>query len=265
MHLTPEEQTGVYARKQLLSRDRLIAWSHGRRFQVALDLAARVGGSRVLDYGCGDGSFLALLRRGADAPAYAVGVEIAPDLVADCRSRLSQTGVLFMHVDELGAPAAAFDTIYCMEVLEHVVDREPVLARLQQMLAPGGHLVVSVPVETGLPLAVKQVVRTIAGWRGIGDYPGTEPYRWSEWIPSLLAGARQHIARPVHQDAAGPPFHDHKGFNWMVLRDDIARRFVLEEVLSSPLSSLPPHLGTQAWFIARNDERSLSGTAGGAV
>jgi hypothetical protein len=50
----------------------------------------------------------------------------------------------------------------------------------------------------------------------------------------------------------------------MVLRDDIARRFVLEEVLSSPLSSLPPHLGTQAWFIARNDERSLSGTAGGA-
>jgi SAM-dependent methyltransferase len=264
MHLTPEEQTGVYARKQLLSRDRLIAWSHGRRFQVALDLAVRVGGSRVLDYGCGDGSFLALLRRGPDAPAYAVGVEIAPDLVADCRSRLSHTGVLFMHVDELGAPAAAFDTIYCMEVLEHVVDREPVLARLPQMLPPGGRLVVSVPVETGLPLAVKQVVRTIAGWRGIGDYPGTEPYRWSEWIPSLLAGARQHIARPVHQAASGPPFHDHKGFNWMVLRDDIARRFVLEGVLSSPLSSLPPHLGTQAWFIARNDERSLSGTAGGA-
>ena len=251
MKLTAAEESGVYARKQLLSRARLIAWSHRRRFQVALDLAARVGGSRVLDYGSGDGSFIAMLRRGAHPPPYVAGVEIAPDLVDDCRRRLGYTGAVFVHVDELGTPAAAFDTIYCMEVLEHVVDRRPLLERLKHMLAPGGHLIVSVPVETGVPLVLKQVVRTIAGWRGIGDYPGTDPYRWSEWGPSLFAGPRQHIDRPVHRAASGPPFHDHKGFNWMVLRDDVARLFVLEAVLSSPVSSLPPHFGTQAWFVAR--------------
>jgi SAM-dependent methyltransferase len=251
MDLTAEEQGGVYARKQLLSRAKVIAWSHQRRFKVALDLAARVNGARVLDFGCGDGSFLAMLARSASRPNTLVGAEIAPDLVEDCRRRLARTGALFLHVDELGNPAAAFDTIYCMEVLEHVVNRDVLLDRLQWMLAPGGRLVVSVPVETGLPLVVKQIVRTVAGWRGIGDYPGTDPYRPSEWIPSLLAGARQHIVRPVHQGPHGP-FHDHKGFNWMALRDDIARRFTLEAVLSSPVPILPPHLGTQAWFLARS-------------
>ena len=60
-----------------------------------------------------------------------------------------------------------------MEVLEHVFDWEPELARMSRLLEPGGTLVVSVPVKTGVPVLVKQVVRTIAGWRKIGHYPGT--------------------------------------------------------------------------------------------
>jgi SAM-dependent methyltransferase len=252
LDLTTEERDGVYARKQLLSRAGLIAWSHRRRFEVALRLASHLGGERVLDYGCGDGSFLAMLLRGRPAPGVAVGAEIASDLVEDCRRRLRGSGATFVHVDELEAAGDTFDTIFCMEVLEHVVDLRPVLLRLQRWLAPGGHVVVSVPVETGLPLLIKQAVRTVAGWRGIGDYPGTTPYRASEWVPSLFAGARQHLERPVHHDSSGLPFHDHKGFNWMRLRGEIARMFVLERVLSSPIPLLPPHLGTQAWFVARS-------------
>jgi hypothetical protein len=50
----------------------------------------------------------------------------------------------------------------------------------------------------------------------------------------------------------GPtPFHDHKGFNWMALRDRLDRRFVLEETLASPVSWVGPHLATQAWFVMR--------------
>jgi hypothetical protein len=42
---------GHYARKQMLSRDRLVAFSHGRRFQTAVSLARAFRGGRVLDYG----------------------------------------------------------------------------------------------------------------------------------------------------------------------------------------------------------------------
>ena len=90
--LTPEIRDGMYARKQLQSGARLVAWSHGRRFQVALEMGAGAGGQRVLDYGCGDGSFLAMLLHSGVTPREAVGAEIAQDLVEDCTRRLSATG-----------------------------------------------------------------------------------------------------------------------------------------------------------------------------
>ena len=66
---------GHYANKQIFCKDRLIAWSHRRRFETGLTLAARFAGRRMLDYGCGDGTFLALLDATAHAPAQAVGAE----------------------------------------------------------------------------------------------------------------------------------------------------------------------------------------------
>jgi SAM-dependent methyltransferase len=250
--LPPGAGDGVYARKQLQSGAALVAWSHGRRFRVALELAAAARGKRVLDYGCGDGSFLAMLLASDAAPAEAVGAEIAQDLVEDCRRRLASTGMAFVDLTALdGRTPGSFDVIFCMEVMEHVVDLDAVLQRIDRLLAPGGQLVMSVPVETGLPMVVKQTARRIAGWRGIGDYPGTETYRPSEWLPTLFAGSRQHLTRRVLTNPDGSPFHDHKGFNWMALRARLEQRFVMERVLSSPFTWLPPHLGTQAWFVAR--------------
>jgi predicted SAM-dependent methyltransferase len=141
-----------------------------------------------------------------------------------------------------------------MEVLEHVMDVEQELDRFHRLLSPTGKLLVSVPVETGLPLVVKQVVRRIAGWRGLGDYPGSDPYTWGESLRSVFAGGRQHIVRPVHGDEGQARWHDHKGFNWMALRSRIARKFEIEETFSSPLRWLPPHLASQVWFVARKTQ-----------
>ena len=247
---------GHYARKQILSRDRLIAWSHRSRFEVGLRLARRLRARRVLDYGCGDGSFLAMLMSGENAPREAVGAELSDGLVDDCRRRHgSREGLRFVRVEEVGAREheGVYDLVVCMEVLEHVVETEPLLDLLARLVAPGGRLVVSVPVETGLPLLVKQFVRRVAGWRGIGDYPGTSPYTVRELFAALVARSRQHIERPVHANADGSTFHDHKGFNWMRLRETLARRFTVEATHASPLMWLPPHLASQAWFVLRKD------------
>jgi hypothetical protein len=101
-----------------------------------------------------------------------------------------------------------------------------------------------------LPLLVKQTVRRIAGWRKIGHYPGTSPYSLRELAASVFAGETQHIERPVFSNTGGS-FHDHKGFNWMVLKERLARQFDLERVLASPFSRLGPRLATQAWFVLR--------------
>jgi SAM-dependent methyltransferase len=242
---------GHYAAKQIFCRDRLIAWSHRRRFETGLELARRFRGQRLLDYGCGDGTFLAMLEASGAASAEAIGAELDAFQVTDCRRRLRSTGVRFVEIPELDAPEhrERYDVIMCMEVLEHVVDLDAVIDRLWRLLAAGGTLMVSVPVETGLPLVLKQVARRIAGWRGIGDYPGTSPYTPAEYRVSVFAGSRQHLDRPVY--AGATPYHDHKGFNWMALADRLRRRFVIDETIASPIAWLGPRLATQVWFVAR--------------
>src|SRR5690348_13315487 len=52
-------QFGHYAKKQIFCKDPVIAWSHRSRFQVARKLLEVYGSQILLDYGCGDGTFLA--------------------------------------------------------------------------------------------------------------------------------------------------------------------------------------------------------------
>ncbi len=247
---------GHYAKKQIFSKSWLIAWSHRRRFATGLRLAGRrgLGGRRVLDYGCGDGTFLALLMEQPGPPAAAVGAELSPHIVADCRARFgTRPGLSFALISDLPGPAhrGRYDAVFCMEVLEHVVKLDAILDDLVALLKPGGQLLISVPVEIGPPVVLKQMVRRVAGWRGIGDYPGTSPYTWGELAAAVLAGSRQHITRPVHRDSDDHPFHDHKGFNWRALRVALAARLTVEAVDSSPVPGLSPLFASQVWFSCR--------------
>ena len=249
----PSLREGHYAAKQIFCKDRLIAWSHSRRFETGVRLARCFHGRRMLDYGCGDGTFLALLQADGAPPASAVGAELDEFQVNDCRARLGHLpGVRFEPIAQLDDEAyrGAFDVVVCMEVLEHVVVLDAVIDRLHRLLSEAGTLIVSVPVETGVPLLLKQAARRVAGWRGIGDYPGTSPYTFGEYVASVFAGATPHIKRPVYNVESGHPFHDHKGFNWMALRDRLSRRFSIERVAASPLPWLGPHMATQVWFVA---------------
>src|SRR5581483_963746 len=105
---------------------------------------------------------------------------------------------------------------------------------------------------TGLPVLVKQLVRRVAGWRGLGDYAWTSSYSLGELWAALTAGSRQHFPRRIlGLDHGGAGYHDHKGFNWRVLRALLARRTRIERTLASPIAWLPPDFASQAWFVAR--------------
>src|SRR2546425_1403484 len=78
---------GHYAAKQIFCKDRLVAWSHPRPVDVGVQLARRVRGQRILDYGCGGGTLLALPWATVDRPASAVGAALAPVQMDRCRDR----------------------------------------------------------------------------------------------------------------------------------------------------------------------------------
>src|SRR5262245_13382326 len=116
---------GHFAKKQLASKSRLISWSHRSRFQLALELSAEFAGKRLVDYGCGDGSFLAMLMAQPYPPAAAVGAEVQASVIADCRERLARiSGLSFRSTAELEGLEhdATYDAVVCMEVLEHMLN-----------------------------------------------------------------------------------------------------------------------------------------------
>ena len=248
----PLEQ-GYYAKKQLFSKSGIIRWSHRARFENAVAKSADFSGLKVLDYGCGDATYFAMLLSSGHAPAAMVGAEIDSNLVELGRKRFaSHPEISFVLQSDLKGPAhqGAYDAVVCMEVFEHLVDPDHFLELLHGFLKPGGRLLLSVPVEIGLPVLVKQTVRKVAGWRKIGDYASTLPYTWAELFRSVFAGPEQHIVRPRHPTGGGFEVHCHKGFNWRNLQRRIEKRFHLRSVSGSPVSWLPSLLASQVWFEA---------------
>jgi 2-polyprenyl-3-methyl-5-hydroxy-6-metoxy-1,4-benzoquinol methylase len=230
-----------------------VAWSHGSRFRLAAELASAGAGRRLLDYGCGDGTFIALTE--GSFPVV-VGADVDAKEVEECRQRLGHlAGVTFVHTTELGpAHTAGYGVVTCMEVLEHCIDRERVrvLDELRRLVAPGGRVVISVPIEVGPALLGKQFFRAVAAWRGHGDYRHRETYSPRELFAAALA--RPDLARAVYtvDTPAGPiQYCGHKGFDWRVLDREIRERFNVEQRLFTPLGPLGAVLNSQVWFVCR--------------
>lgn len=97
---------------------------------------------RVLDIGCGNGSFLHLLQRRTGVRGE--GLEISPDAAAIARERYGLT-VHVAGIDGAEIPAGAYDLITMFHVLEHLRDPRAALDRIASWLAPGGCLLLQVP------------------------------------------------------------------------------------------------------------------------
>jgi SAM-dependent methyltransferase len=104
-------------------------------------------GRSVLDVGAGIGTFTV---RAADAGADVTALE--PEFGALLRERFAgraEVTVLEQPLDELDG-AGHFDSILCLNVLEHVADDKDALRRLRHQLRPGGRLLLLVPAHTFL-------------------------------------------------------------------------------------------------------------------
>ncbi len=117
-------------------------FGHVRR-EVEPALPAQCG--RVLELGCGAGATLGWLRQRAGT-SQTTGVEIFADAAARAAQQADVVHCLDFEKHPLPYERAEFDTILCLDVLEHMVDPWAVVHRLvTQHLAPGGTLVVTVP------------------------------------------------------------------------------------------------------------------------
>ena len=241
---------GHYYRKQLGCKSGIIAWSHRSRFRAGLRF---IGPSprKLLDYGCGDGTFLAMA---AVRIHEGLGADIAADQIKDCQQRLASFANLrFCTIGELGGSHdATCDVVTCLETLEHCPAPivEVVLRDLARLASPGGRIVISVPIEIGPTFLLKLIVRKLAAWRGLSDYRYYESYSLSDAARMLFAGRSTALDRPIYGEPAAPS-HSHYGFNWRTLRERIRAHLTIERTLYSPLGFMGGWVSSQAWFVCR--------------
>ncbi len=219
-----------HIRKSVLCGGWVVARIRASRHRLARNLVVPYVGQRLLDYGCGDGTFLALVQ---DLFPEAVGADVDPKRLADCAKRLSdKTGLSFVMRNELATSTqdGAYGVVACREVLEHCLEEtwDDLLSDLIRLAAPGGTILISTPVESGPGLLFKAGIRIAAGWRGLGPEAYTIPEFWK----MVFAGKRTTIDRPVYRGEFAPErwkrFHGHKGFNWRRLRAHLDNRLVVQ-------------------------------------
>jgi 2-polyprenyl-3-methyl-5-hydroxy-6-metoxy-1,4-benzoquinol methylase len=98
---------------------------------------------RVLDVGCGEGYFTALL---AQAGAEAVGVDVAQEPLRRARERHPELDLRLLPRDGPWPLAdASFDVVWAGEVIEHVADTASWLSEVRRVLRSGGELLLSTP------------------------------------------------------------------------------------------------------------------------
>jgi SAM-dependent methyltransferase len=112
---------------------------HRVRFELVARHADAVGARRILDVGAGSGLLGAWLR--ANRPGMPYGFTETSEVL---RARLVGR---FGQVAEAppGAPIETATVVTLLDVLEHIDDDAAALAELHGRMAPGSHLVVTVP------------------------------------------------------------------------------------------------------------------------
>lgn len=114
------------------------------------DIERYVRPGRLLDVGCALGDHLVAARGRGWRVA---GVELAPYAADHART----THGLDVHcgtVHDLPAADGTFDAVLLAEVVEHLSDLRPTLARVAALLRPGGVVWLSTPNASGLAAAV---------------------------------------------------------------------------------------------------------------
>jgi 2-polyprenyl-3-methyl-5-hydroxy-6-metoxy-1,4-benzoquinol methylase len=116
-------------------------------------------GGRFLDFGCGPGHFLEHLATRNRGQLALFGLDFSESSAASARERLASTAGFSdaICVGQLPAPwpAASFDYISSLEVVEHLDDEklDGFLAEAHRLLKPGGMLFITTPNDENLAAA----------------------------------------------------------------------------------------------------------------
>ncbi len=236
----------AYADITIRDRNPVKRWIQRRRLSDALAVLSNTrfrDRPRILDFGAGNGE---LVRQMASiAPIAAWVYEPTPSLMAEAKENLSGLERVTFVESLASVESAFFDYVFCLEVFEHLPEKETLaaIAEIRRLLKSSGVAVIGVPHELFAPALFKGIFRMS---RRYGDFDASPRH--------ILAAAvgRPPLLRPTSEISPGLAFHfHHLGFDFRALEQKLRQHFKVEKKRFSPFPSLGAALNSEVYFILR--------------
>jgi SAM-dependent methyltransferase len=127
--------------RRLAARQALWTYRSGPPLtDTVLDLAGLTGSERIVDVGCGNGVYLAALRRrGHTGPV--LGLDLSAGMAREAATHGGSTAVA--DAQRLPLDDGSVDVALCMHMLYHVPDADLAVRELRRVVRPGGTALVA--------------------------------------------------------------------------------------------------------------------------
>jgi 2-polyprenyl-3-methyl-5-hydroxy-6-metoxy-1,4-benzoquinol methylase len=158
----------------------------GRFYDALGRIVAELRPESVLDAGCGEGETLERLH--GLMPREVHGFDNNPTCVQFAAARLPAYRFSTGDVCRMDFPDARFDTVLCLEVLEHLA--EPAVALRELLRVSRMHVVISVPNEPLFRLTNLARGKYVGRW---GDHPEHCQHWNRASLAEFLAGAAEVV------------------------------------------------------------------------
>jgi SAM-dependent methyltransferase len=258
MALFRRSSPATYASRTYDNPNWIVRFPHRQRYEFAVKAINAGRPAVVLDYGAGDGHMLVkLLQDSRTDPAMrAIAYEPLPYIRGLLESIVEEQGLACRiqavgSLDELAD--RQFECVTCLGVLEHlnVTDRFVFYAFAQRVLAPGGRVLIDVPIELGPTLLIKNLGRRVLK-SDAREYSRAE---------TLRAAFGRTVFDPVRWDPREQVdfIMTHKGFDYRLFAQELSGRFRIDQQVNTPFAALPALVANQeVFFVVSADEQMAS-------
>jgi 2-polyprenyl-3-methyl-5-hydroxy-6-metoxy-1,4-benzoquinol methylase len=222
-----------YYNRNFNAKNPLRRFAHRTRFKHSIAAIELIDQLSILDFGAGDGLFLNQIYA-LKSDARLIGYEPYLEAIEENKIALIKDwSNILNHIETKGK----FDYVGCFEVLEHYnpADQAEALKKMREAVKDSGTVVISVPIEKGLPSLVKNLIRRV-------NLPHSNHiFTISNILGSLLGKDLSHLRKE-------PKYHSHMGFYFTDLEQEIVKHFVIKKKSYSPIGGPSYQVNSQVFY-----------------
>lgn len=234
---------GTYSERNLRG---VLGYPHRKRIMDLINILANYKNNCVLDIGCQD---LFIDSYICDNQRMLIGC----DLNWDNGLYFAQENILLNQWENvyiiqsigefLPLKDSLFDLILCLDTLEHVNNEDEVIEEIYRVSTEDATLIISLPVEFGLILLLKQIFRYIFRYN---DYFGEVNNRYT--LKELL-----NAGISLNLNGVKRVKHTHKGYDFRNTVKNISPKFCIISKINIPFRWLPDSLSYGVILIFRKN------------